>query len=428
MKFGDIESIKVKYNTKSGNDFAFILFKKKADFDKAIKGGLEQEIEGIKVICEKTMLRDDLKKTQMEEGQKRRKKKPNKKSKNQGNKDSSGHDSQLQISKDTIQGSLNITGDSKKVHNETPVLPPQPQHPSNLFSSISAIPHQNPQIFNHYNQHLSGYTQYPQHPLPQQNQFNNSTFSNPINQLNNQNLNLLLYQYHQNMYNQAAQPPQHQPYFPPPINNYIQPKKEEEQFQFENPMTRFSSEHLSDIDNNSLSSHQPLKGFEPTRVIVDETQSEKQILSSRRNLEKKRDTLSFKSDYLEFKEKKSSELERERLQAIMDQDYEDDTVSVRAQSGKFKFIDNDNRNFNREVIDEDDEFVFIEDDDMKKKEKRRTNIVEDDDFLMGFKIVEKSDKGSTGKYVSKNAELYSRVEDKVVKSTWKVWDADFGQP
>lgn len=51
------------------------MFKSKEDFEKSLEKGETATIEGVEVTLERTLLRDELKRTQMEEAEKKRKKK-----------------------------------------------------------------------------------------------------------------------------------------------------------------------------------------------------------------------------------------------------------------------------------------------------------------------------------------------------------------
>lgn len=210
-------------------------------------------------------------------------------------------------------------------------------------------------------------------------------------------------------------------------------------FQMENLETKFSTDHLSDIGNETEVSFKPLRGFEPKRVIADGTQSEKNSFSDKSGKLRGRGAMSFNSASLKKKSyKSSSELERERLKAIMDQDYIDDTASVTAQSGKW--------NYSGKTIKEEDEFVCIDEEDfegypeleprqrtqlqVKEKSKAQNEINHhtpgpEDEFLMGFKVVEKSgDKLNDSRYVCQNAEIYTKDDQNSFKSVWKVWHAN----
>lgn len=522
--YGEIESIKVKYHTKSGNDFAFVLFKNKDEFEKMMQEkGNTTKIGDVELVLERTLLRDELKRTQMEEAEKRRKTRADKKKRKKQNKKkrrgSQNNASLLDDSQNTkeknilkkkiideikrgdkeksaekkkglnqdkkkdlkkeettpvtkIKADLNPQTDQykpppvKKIEKTTPAnhLPPQATPPPNNYQNPPYQQHP-PQNYYPPQQNYGYLPNNPQMTPPMGPPPYNQNYY-PPQQYQNPNMNYMLYQYHQTHY----KPPQpyyyppnagHQPSYPQNHQNHnfnqnIQKKesseeKEKGKFQLESPYTRFSTEHLSDIDNETISSHQPLRGFEPTRIIADETQSEKRLLSET-SKPKKRDTFSYKSDY---QGKASSELEEDRLKAIMDQDYMNETASVIAQSGKGK----------REKTgdEEDDGFVCIDKEhdydpypelhngpttQLQDKEKSgaRNEISmspEVDEFLMGFKVVEKNKKkrfenfedpqldknnsreefSRSGRYVSKEADLFCRKDDnKVVKSTWRVWD------
>lgn len=468
-----------------------------------MKDGEDREIKGVNVKCERTLLRDDLKKTQMEEGKKRKKVKADKKRKKRqkkkkregekGNLHKSSMDESRVESKDSekkkSKGS-NISSQSGSNNNtshnndESMVTNPNTstlthQNNASFFQNIppGMVP---PQQANPNAPSQVNYANYyppnrmPPYPHPQQiypywNQgnLNNSYQVYPPYQPQNYNPHAN-YNLAQSFNHQGPSPYQHQampnhggyPYQQPPVqlaqanlataafqaqqtqnqrkqNQGFKVVDEHGNFKMENLETKFSTDHLSDIGNETLVSFAPLRGFEPKRIIVDQTQSEKNPLS--KSGKSRRGTMSYNSDYLKKIEgKSSSELERERLKAIMDQDYIDDTASVMAQSGKWKY--------SNKMIKEEDEFVCIDEDDFEDypelKARPRTQLQEhekskaqdeinqgssrpEDEFLMGFKVVEKEEKKmNDSRYVSQNAEIYSNDEHKLFKSVWKVWDAN----
>lgn len=302
----------------------------------------------------------------------------------------------------------------------------QPQTHSQLMYNPNNVYYSPNQTY-HSQQHPVYYGHY-QHPqfIQQQQPFIYNQLQPPMNP----NFNLALYQYHQNISNQNFQ-----------NNSQIYQKVEEkeedgENFNLEPTYTKFSDEHLSDV--NSISTHSPLAGFEPIRIISEKTQSEKPVVpnhSLKQGNDSKRFAVSSKSNYIKnhpLVTKSSSELEKQRLQAILDQDYLDEAASVMAQKNNFVVVNKDN--------DNDDDFFYIAEESIEEETESRESTVksekfknfknsskEDDygEFLMGFKVVEKSNnKKEREKYISEEADLFCKKEDnKIVKSTWKVWDA-----
>ena len=93
-------------------------------------------------------------------------------------------------------------------------------------------------------------------------------------------------------------------------------------------MTTFTSDNTSYIGNHSVYSREALPGFDMTRKMVLETQSQKTSIMQNSIAQ---DTLSIKSEYVRRKQfEQSCEIEQERVKKILDEDFQDEIASTRA--------------------------------------------------------------------------------------------------
>ena len=456
--------MKVAHGTKSGKSFAFVLFDQKESLDEVLSEGEIHEVCGEMLECKKTLLRDKLKKIQMEQAkirkmEKRTKKKKNKKKKKtklakpeQENKDEPKEQPKPQDKKKKLVYKKETEFTLNAIYPPTNILPPEPLLSHNQLLLPTS---------NQYYQQPLYQPQYPHPLLSNQPQAPSLLYNSQPPPMYYQNVYqpppppqsyLPVYNHPLNLH---GLPPAHQIPYPSPqsaLSNSAKdpsshhsislkeaelPKSKEKGVIQDSPdfleKTTFSSDTTSYIGNQSAGDlDKPLSGFRIMRVITEETKSEKAAYEEKARY---RGTHSFKSEYITNQRLEDrSRIEEERLKQIMDEDYHDEIAST-------KGLYHQEHDVERIEGYDENEFVKVGHNE-NLKVIPETKISQIDDFLSGFKVIDSAKPNPNGERLESNgseertseSDKSSKLKERIKlfggwkkkekgtsKTTWRLW-------